>query len=50
MALSMDAFPTVLEAAGVTANHQIEGQSFLSEALGESSPEADTGRVVFFSR
>lgn len=50
MALSMDAFPTVLEAAGITATHQIEGQSFLQEAIGESVPEADTGRVVFFSR
>ncbi|MEM9934266.1 MAG: sulfatase-like hydrolase/transferase [Bacteroidota bacterium] len=50
MALSMDIFPTVLEAANIPLSSSIEGRSFLPIALGNPLPAPDTARVVFFSR
>lgn len=46
--LTMDIFPTVLEAAGVTCKHEIEAVSFLPALRGkeESGPE----RTLFFVR
>ena len=48
VALSMDLFPTLVEAAGIPINHFIEGQSFLPTLLGQSQEWA--GRDLFFSR
>jgi arylsulfatase A-like enzyme len=46
--LTMDLFPTVLEAAGVACRHEIDSASFLPTLLGkeEASPE----RTLFFAR
>jgi arylsulfatase A-like enzyme len=47
-ALSMDLFPTVLEAAGAEIPKDIDGVSFLPTLLGESQP--DTPRDLYFVR
>lgn len=47
--LSMDLFPTLLEAAGVQAAHSIEGRSFLSTLL-EKKPAAEPNRPLYFTR
>lgn len=47
-ALSMDLFPTLVEAAGLKATHPIEGKSFLPTLLGQEQSDAD--RPLFFSR
>jgi arylsulfatase A-like enzyme len=49
-ALVMDIFPTVLEAAGLTIAHPIDGQSFLPALLGRSQPAPSEERPVFFIR
>ncbi|MCH7686328.1 MAG: sulfatase-like hydrolase/transferase [Planctomycetes bacterium] len=41
-AMSMDLFPTLLEAAGVNIGHEIDGVSFLPTLLGKSQPELRT--------
>lgn len=46
--LSMDIYPTVLEAAGVPANHTIEGRSFLNTLLGEQLQSEE--RPLYFTR
>lgn len=46
--LSMDLFPTLVEAAGVPITHFIEGISFLPTLMGE--PQAWRERDLFFSR
>ena len=38
-AMTMDLFPTVLEAAGIEIDHRIDGRSFLPTLLGQSQPE-----------
>ena len=48
MALSMDLFPTLVEAAGLTTTHYIEGQSFYPTLMGNT--QATEGRDFFFSR
>ena len=48
VALSMDLFPTLADAAGVPINHFIEGKSFLPTLMGETQ-EWNT-RDLFFSR
>ncbi|MCX8036498.1 MAG: sulfatase [Candidatus Sumerlaeia bacterium] len=48
VALTMDLFPTFVEAAGATLAHEIDGQSFLPALLGQSKPEP--GRDLFFGR
>ena len=48
LAMSMDLFPTLIEAAGVPITHYIEGQSFLPTLLGE--PHTSEERDLFFSR
>lgn len=47
-ALSMDLFPTLVEAAGLKTTHTIEGQSFLPTLLGQE--QSDANRPLFFSR
>lgn len=46
--LTMDIFPTVLEAAGVPVRHEIDGISFLPTLLGKE--EAGPERTLFFTR
>lgn len=48
-ALSMDLYPTLVEAAGLQTTHPIEGKSFLSLLKGEEDLK-DTDRPLFFSR
>ena len=59
--LTMDIYPTLLEIAGVTIKHKIEGRSFLNTLIGEkniiargdvniNSLNADTNRVLYFTR
>jgi len=48
VALTMDLFPTVCEAAGVKIDHEIDGRSILPTLLGKSQPEED--RVLFWVR
>ncbi len=48
VALTMDIFPTVCEAAGVKTEHEIDGVSFLPTLLGEQQPEEQ--RVLFWVR
>lgn len=48
IALSMDLYPTLLEAAGVTAAPKVEGRSFLPVLKGE--PMAAEERPLYFSR
>ncbi|NET35751.1 MAG: sulfatase-like hydrolase/transferase [Cyanothece sp. SIO1E1] len=47
-ALSMDLFPTLVEAAGLKTTHAIEGKSFLPTLLGQE--QSDANRPLFFSR
>ena len=46
--LTMDIYPTLLEAAGVPLTHYIEAQSFWPTLLGERQDFSD--RLMFFSR
>jgi arylsulfatase A-like enzyme len=46
--LTMDVFPTVLEAAGVPCRHAINGESLLPTLLGKEAIRAE--RTVFFTR
>jgi len=48
VALTMDLFPTVCEAAGVGIAHEIDGRSILPTLLGRRQPEED--RVLFWVR
>jgi len=48
VALTMDLFPTICDAAGASINHQIDGKSILSTLLGKSQPEED--RFLFWVR
>jgi len=48
VALTMDLFPTICNAAGVRVTHQIEGEDFLPALLGASQPEPD--RFLFWVR
>ncbi|HON90907.1 MAG TPA: sulfatase-like hydrolase/transferase [Sedimentisphaerales bacterium] len=48
VALTMDIFPTVCEAAGVPIDHEIDGVSFLATLLGKQQP-ADQ-RTLFWVR
>ena len=47
-ALTMDLYPTLLDAAGVPVTHFIEGQNFMPMLRGEAQPWQD--RYLFFSR
>ena len=47
-ALTMDIYPTILEAAGGTLTHYIEGRTFLPTLMGESQEWRE--RTMFFSR
>jgi arylsulfatase A-like enzyme len=49
VALTMDLFPTICEAAGADFSHEIDGRSILSEMLGEPHPEEDE-RFLFWVR
>jgi len=46
--LSMDLYPTLLDAAGASSDDTIEGRSFLPTLLGENFTEED--RPLFFTR
>jgi arylsulfatase A-like enzyme len=46
--LTMDIFPTVLEAAGVACRHPIDGVSFLPALMGRTEPAPE--RTLFFIR
>ena len=48
LALTMDLYPTLLDAAGVPVTHLIDGRSFLPTLRGEDQPWQD--RYLFFSR
>jgi arylsulfatase A-like enzyme len=48
VALTMDLYPTVCEAAGVRVEHDIDGRSILPTLLGRSQPEED--RSLFWVR
>ena len=48
VALTMDLFPTICEAAGASVAHQIDGRSILPTLLGESQPAED--RFLFWVR
>jgi len=48
VALTMDIFPTICEAAGVKIDHEIDGASFLPTLLGKGQPADD--RVLFWVR
>ena len=47
-AVTMDLYPTLVEAVGGTVNHSIEGKSFLPVLKGESLSDKD--RPLFFTR
>lgn len=47
-AMSMDLYPTLIEAVGLQVRHPIEGQSFLDVLKGEERDDAE--RPLFFSR
>jgi len=47
-ALTMDLFPTVCEAAGVSIEHEIDGRSILPTLMGKEQPEDN--RIVFWVR
>jgi arylsulfatase A-like enzyme len=49
VAMTMDIFPTVCEAAGVPIDHEIDGISFLPTLLGKSQPANDE-RFLFWVR
>jgi arylsulfatase A-like enzyme len=48
IALTMDLFPTVCEAAGVKVEHEIDGRSILPTLTGTAQPQED--RVLFWVR
>jgi arylsulfatase A-like enzyme len=48
VALTMDLYPTICEAAGAKLTHEIDGRSILPTLLGTSQPEED--RVLFWVR
>ena len=48
IALTMDLFPTVLEAAGISYDGPLEGRSFLPTLLGQDQPPRD--EPLYFSR
>ena len=48
VALTMDLFPTICEAAGADFAHEIDGRSILPTLLGRSQPEED--RFLFWVR
>lgn len=48
IALTMDLFPTLAEAAGVTIDHEIEGRSILPVLRGQNIPQFE--RDIFFTR
>ena len=47
-ALTMDIYPTLIEAAGGSINHSIEGKSFLPLLQGQAFPEEE--RSLYFTR
>ena len=49
VALTMDFFPTICEAAGVGFDHEIDGRSILPDMLGKSGIESDE-RPLFWVR
>ncbi len=48
VALTMDLYPTICEAAGTSIAHEIDGRSILPTLLGKSQPAED--RVLFWMR
>jgi len=48
VALTMDLYPTICEAAGANINHNIDGRSILPTLLGESQPAEE--RFLFWVR
>jgi len=48
IAMTMDIFPTVCEAAGVRIDHEIDGASFLPTLVGKPQPQDD--RILFWVR
>jgi len=48
VALTMDLYPTICEAAGASITHKIEGRSILPTLLGRNQPEQD--RFLFWVR
>ncbi len=48
VAMAMDLFPTICEAAGVTIDHEIDAVSFLPTLLGRQQPADD--RMLFWVR
>ena len=48
VALSMDLYPTICDAAGAKVTHQIDGRSILPTLLGKSQPDED--RFLFWVR
>ena len=48
VAMTMDLFPTICDAAGAECNHEIDGRSLLPTLLGFPQPEED--RVLFWVR
>ena len=48
VALTMDLYPTICEAAGAEIDHEIDGRSILSILLGQQQPEED--RILFWVR
>ncbi|NJN28482.1 MAG: sulfatase-like hydrolase/transferase [Cyclobacteriaceae bacterium] len=47
-AMTMDLYPTLLEAAGIAIGHHIDGRSFLPELQGQKMD--DSKRVLYFTR
>jgi arylsulfatase A-like enzyme len=48
LALTMDLYPTICEAAGAKIAHETDGRSILSTLLGKSQPDED--RILFWMR
>jgi len=48
VAMTMDLYPTICEAAGVKVSHAIDGRSILPTLLGQSQPDED--RFLFWVR
>ena len=48
IAITMDLYPTLAEAAGVKISHEIDGRSILPTLLGQSQPSFE--RPLFFTR
>ena len=48
--LSMDIYPTLLEAAGLKPNNELEGKSFFDGLIGKEQDNQEAARPLYFTR